>query len=56
MEVGEGSTVEEVGQWLQGAVDGLQDAENTVELFSDAGLDGRCAADCLPSDEFPQPI
>ena len=46
MEVGEGSTVEEVGEWLQSAVDGLQDAENTVELFSDAGLDGRCA--CAP--------
>ena len=44
----EGSTVEEVGEWLQSAVDGLHDVEYTVELFSDAGLDGRCALLTLP--------
>lgn len=35
-----GCSVEEVGQWLCSGISGLQDVQSTVELFSDAGLDG----------------
>ncbi len=39
--VGAESTVEEVGEWLSSKLGGqIPDVETTVELFSDAGLDG----------------